>query len=77
MKILALDLGKYKTVGCDYERGELRRLFRSRPAFDATLSGLRAPSPCFCRLPPASCLLLFKVRGIERPAPPCGLIARQ
>ena len=29
MKILALDLGKYKTVGCDYERESGKHRFRA------------------------------------------------
>ena len=32
MKILALDLGKYKTVGCDYERETGQHRFKATPA---------------------------------------------
>src|SRR5688572_6567695 len=37
MKILALDLGKYKTVGCDYERESGRHQFRAAATTPAAL----------------------------------------
>jgi transposase len=38
MKILALDLGKYKTVGCDYERESGKHRFRASATTPATLA---------------------------------------
>lgn len=40
MKILALDLGKYKTVGCDYERESGRHRFRASATTPAALERL-------------------------------------
>jgi len=40
MKILALDLGKYKTVGCDYERASGKHRFRSSFTTPAALQQL-------------------------------------
>ena len=40
MKILALDLGKYKTVGCDYERESGRHRFQARYTAPAALGQL-------------------------------------
>jgi transposase len=40
MKILALDLGKYKTVGCDYERESGKHRFRSSFTTPAALQQL-------------------------------------
>jgi transposase len=40
MKILALDLGKYKTVGCDYERESGRHRFRTTTTTPAALGQL-------------------------------------
>jgi transposase len=40
MKILALDLGKYKTVGCDYERESGRHRFRATATTPAALRQL-------------------------------------
>src|SRR5258705_447011 len=37
MKILALDLGKYKTVGCDYERESGKHRFRGSCTTPAAL----------------------------------------
>lgn len=45
MKILALDLGKYKTVGCDYERESgqhgFRSSFTSRPALEQLVKDVK------------------------------------
>jgi transposase len=38
MKILALDLGKYKTVGCDYERESGKHRFRASATTPAALA---------------------------------------
>src|ERR1700752_880250 len=38
MKILSLDLGKYKTVGCDYERERGRHGFRGSVTAPAALA---------------------------------------
>jgi len=40
MKILALDLGKYKTVGCDYERESGKHRFRGSSTTPAALQQL-------------------------------------
>jgi transposase len=40
MKILALDLGKYKTVGCDYERESGKHRFRTSVTTPAALERL-------------------------------------
>ena len=40
MKILALDLGKYKTVGCDYERESGKHRFRASATTPAALARL-------------------------------------
>ena len=40
MKILALDLGKYKTVGCEYERESGRHRFRATATTPAALQRL-------------------------------------
>jgi transposase len=40
MKILALDLGKYKTVGCDYERESGKHRFRAGATTPAALARL-------------------------------------
>jgi transposase len=40
MKILALDLGKYKTVGCDYERESGQHKFRASSTTPAALQQL-------------------------------------
>src|SRR6185369_13193086 len=40
MKILALDLGKYKTVGCDYERESGAQRFQARITTPAALAEL-------------------------------------
>src|SRR5438045_1418112 len=40
MKILALDLGKYKTVGCDYERESDAHRFRASFTTPAALQQL-------------------------------------
>lgn len=40
MKILALDLGKYKTVACDYERESGRHRFKATVTAPAALRGL-------------------------------------
>ena len=40
MKILALDLGKYKTVGCDYERETGQHRFKTSFTTPAALEQL-------------------------------------
>jgi hypothetical protein len=40
MKILALDLGKFKTVGCDYERESGKHRFRGSSTTPAALQQL-------------------------------------